>query len=214
MAPYRTKCGGMAGCLAAVLFLAIGFSFEAAAFPQTEADFARLPPYCNARLRGTPEDKRLWEKKLGPDFLHVHHYCSGLNYINHAHGTFDKKIRARLLETSLGAFQYMEDKARPSFVLMPEILVKKGDALRLLDRKVEAAQYYHKALRLNPRHVPAYRALSNLYVAEGRTREARELMAYGLRANPGNKSLQRWLRELEGKSGDRGTALAEEAKPQ
>jgi tetratricopeptide (TPR) repeat protein len=80
---------------------------------------------------------------------------------------------------------------------MPEILYKKGDSLRMLDRKLEAAQYYHKALKLNPRYVLAYRTLSNLYVEQGKIREAIQLMEYGLKINPNHQSLRRWMKDLE-----------------
>ncbi|CAL1239285.1 protein of unknown function [Candidatus Methylocalor cossyra] len=174
-------------------------AFKAGAFATTEEDFAKLPPFCKARASG-PESAtyKLWEQRLGPNFLHVHHYCSGLDWVNKAHSTLDRRKSREWLETALGGFQYMEDQCSSpeTFVLMPEILTNKARVLVELGRMPEAAQYFEKALRMNPRYVPAYRSLSDLYLRAKQKEAARQLLDYGIKVNPGNKTLEQLLRRV------------------
>ena len=48
----------------------------------TDAEIKAMPPYCEARLKRVPGQFEYWNKILGPDFIHTHHYCYGLGYIN------------------------------------------------------------------------------------------------------------------------------------
>ena len=76
----------------------------------TEAEFfALLPPYCHARLKGDDQTKNLWSQRMGGDnFLHVHHYCFGLDNMNKAMVFgFDKKKRDGYLNTAINEFNYV-----------------------------------------------------------------------------------------------------------
>jgi hypothetical protein len=59
----------------------------------TPAEMTMLPPECAARIGGDEATRQLWAQRLGPDnFLHLHHYCFGLNYNNRARITQDKGL--------------------------------------------------------------------------------------------------------------------------
>lgn len=74
----------------------------------TSAEFLRLPPYCKARLGGSPEEKKAWDQQMGHQiFLHVHHYCFGLNSMNRARFESDKKLRSYYIERSIANFNYV-----------------------------------------------------------------------------------------------------------
>jgi hypothetical protein len=77
-------------------------------FPPTDAELKTLPAACAARLSEDKEAKRLWEKRIGQEnYLHLHHYCFGLNFINRAKFTFDKKNRHYYLTQARGNFAYV-----------------------------------------------------------------------------------------------------------
>lgn len=186
-------------CLIFILLIGpASFEIRAASYPQTEEEFARLPPYCRVKLKGTPAEQKLWESRLGGTcFLHIHHYCAALNDVNIAMMAKTKKERDASLEYSMaGGFDYMWNQAGAACAMMPEILLNKGKALLMLNKGPEAAQSFQKAIELNRRYIPAYMALADLYKRAGQTDAARKLLNYALTVDPKSKSVQNRLAEL------------------
>lgn len=74
----------------------------------TDSELEVLPEACTARIKGSKEVKAAWQMKLGAgNFLHLHHYCFGLNYINRARMTMDKSRKLYLLQRGLANFNYV-----------------------------------------------------------------------------------------------------------
>ena len=68
-----------------IISLLLTSQWACGAYPGTDADFAVLPPYCKARLSPLGDkdpSNQLWNRRLGHDFLHIHHYCAGLHTRN------------------------------------------------------------------------------------------------------------------------------------
>jgi tetratricopeptide (TPR) repeat protein len=188
--------------LAAMLLLGISATdTQASTFPQTDEEFARLPPYCTARLRKNqnPAAYKQWESRLTVNcFVHIHHYCAALNDVEKAMRAATKKDRDHhLMDSMAGGFDYMWNQAGASCSLMPEVFVNKGKALIMLEKKPEAAASFQKAIELNQRYIPAYAALADLYKQAGQTAAARQLLNYALKIEPNNRSLTRRLAELD-----------------
>jgi len=186
----------LAVCLAATLL-----PQSVPAFPKTDEEFARLPPYCRARMRedSTSPIFKQWQSTLGPkNFIHIHHYCSALNYVNNAINITKKIERQRALSSAIGGFQYVQDKAEPTFFLHPEISVQKGKALLKLGRIGEAVAEFTAAIEFKRDYTPAYGALADLHIEQGDKEKAREILEQGLAASPRSKSLRRRLSKLSG----------------
>lgn len=84
-------------------------------------ELALLPEACNARLNGSPEIRAAWEQRIGRDnFLHLHHYCFGLNYINRAKITFDKPLKRYFLQAAGNNFDYVLEHWPADSPLRPE----------------------------------------------------------------------------------------------
>lgn len=74
----------------------------------TAAEFARLPPYCKARMDGDAASMQHWQNQLGNEiFLHVHHFCMGINEMNRARVESDKNERAYQLRGAKNNFDYV-----------------------------------------------------------------------------------------------------------
>lgn len=74
----------------------------------TPAEMTMLPPECAARIGGDEATRQLWAQRLGPkNFLHLHHYCFGLNYNNRARLTQDKGLRKYFLQRADANFDYV-----------------------------------------------------------------------------------------------------------
>jgi hypothetical protein len=82
-----------------------------------------LPPGCQAKLDGTPAVQKA--------FLHLHHYCFGLNSMNRARTAFDRRHRGFYLKTAIGEFDYVLDRLQPTDPLKPEVERAKFEAVQM-----------------------------------------------------------------------------------
>lgn len=171
----------------------------------TESDYALLPPYCKPRLNMRDTDQatiKRWKSNLGPMWIHIHHYCWGINSLNKAQAMFggdrsQKNQRKRLLQSVIPNMNYVIDRAPPNFVLLPEFHFKKGEALIELERQTEGMQEFYKSIQINPKYSRAYKSISKNYKKNGMNKEALEIIQQGLKHNPKSKSLNRQLKKLQ-----------------
>ena len=167
---------------------------------------AMLPPYCkytqdyreNVPGGGDPAQIDHWGSVLGAEnFHHLHHYCYGLVNTNRAlYFAGNKQERNFELSQAVREFDYVLARVTPDFVLLPEILTKRGENLLRLGNGPEGAVDLARAIELKPDHWPPYAALSDYYKGLGDIASAREWAEKGLAAAPGTKALQRRLAEL------------------
>ena len=167
----------------------------------SKAEMAALPPYCAVRFDGSPTEYKIWKTTMGGDFVHVHHYCAGLNFVNRARGmTSANKDRLGTLSAAVRNFDYILTHTHPGFSLRPEAMMNRGIALSMLPQKQgEAIGNLHKAIEMNPKLPHAYLTLADMYDKLKNYSKALETAAEGLRHNPDTRSLQRRYTELGGK---------------
>lgn len=181
--------------------------FDAAA--QREYDpklLGMLPPYCKytqVYQQTVPGGNDLtqierWKSIMGPNnFLHMHHYCWGLEDANRAlYFSATKQDRDHQLYQSVSEFDYVIARVAPDFALLPEILTRRGESLLRLGNGPRAILDLNRAIELKPDHWPPYAALSDYYKSLGDLQSARQWAEKGLAAAPGTKALQRRLAEL------------------
>lgn len=167
----------------------------------TDSEMASLPPYCKARMKSgqdSPEYK-MWEGSLGKDFLHTHHYCTGINFINRYYRARSQQDKRFNLNNAEGNLKYMVANADPGYSLMPDVYLNLGVVYSLTNQTAQAITHFNKAIELNPRQPKAYTALSDYYAKTKQSEKALEIVTTGLRYNPDTKSLQRRYTELGGK---------------
>ncbi len=166
-------------------------------FPQTDADFAKLPPYCKARLKGSKSDYKYWSKRIRPEFIHMHHYCRGLHLLNKSLAVVDKGERNDILFHAIKEFKYMQNMSTKDFYLRPEIANKAGNAYLRLGKAPEALKEFSKGIKLNPKYVLNYVGLSKVCRKQGDITKAKEILQQGLKHNPSSKLLKKRLKRLE-----------------
>jgi tetratricopeptide (TPR) repeat protein len=201
------------GSLLSVQLIALVVSFLAtngACAQQAKADlkmWAMLPPYCRYTHLGVvegmpgaknPQQIERWKLVMGAqNFRHIHHYCQGLQSTNRAlFGRLAKQHRDFELRNSIIEFDYVILRVTPDFVLLPEILTKKGENLMRLGRAPEAMPALFRAIERKADYWPPYAVLSDYYKEIGKIEEAREWLQKGLAASPEATALQKRLREL------------------
>jgi len=166
-----------------------------------DVELRSLPEYCQVKLRQKPGDAgyNTWLNILGPDFIHTHHFCAGLNFINRhykARSVYDRKY---YLTASLPEFGYMITHAAPTYSLMPDVYMSRATALSKLGRAGEALTDFQKAIQLNPKLPKAYAIVSDYYSDRNLKDKALAMISEGLKQVPDSKMLQRRFLELGGK---------------
>ncbi|WP_324780166.1 tetratricopeptide repeat protein [Thiobacillus sedimenti] len=189
-------------CLLALSAMLLAIPPASADWAPSQAEMAVLPAYCAAKFGESqhPEAAKVWRASMGSDFVHVHHYCAGLNFVNRASAmTSQNKDRRGTLEAAVRNFDYMLVHTHPDFYLRPEILMNRGIALSMMNRTGEAVGDLLKSIEADPGQPRAYLALADLYEKQKNRAKALETVTEGLRHNPDTKSLQRRYAELGGK---------------
>jgi tetratricopeptide (TPR) repeat protein len=170
-------------------------------------EVAMLPAYCKytaefvQRVSGRkdPAEGKKWREVLGSTFAALHHYCWGLMHTNRAlFLTRTQQRKSFHLVTSIHEFDYVLRHATSDFILLPEILTKKGENLIRLGKGPVAVLELERAIRLKPDYWPAYVALSDFYKNAGDLVKARELLQTGLSFAPEAPGLKKRLAALEG----------------
>lgn len=184
------------------------------AFADTDAinpaSVVMLPPYCKhahiyrSKIPGgnDPREVQRWQAVLGSAYEHIHHYCNGLLQTNTALLKAPTKVRRiSLLEISIREFDYVIRNVPDDFVLLPEILTKKGVNLIRIDRGSEAVRVMQRAMELKADYWPPYAYLSDYYKDIGEQEKAKAVLKQGLSHSPASKALKSRLTELENSGG-------------
>jgi tetratricopeptide (TPR) repeat protein len=167
----------------------------------TDSEMASLPPFCKIKMRSntSSSEYKMWESTLGKDFLHTHHYCMGINFINRYYRARSQQDKRFNLNNAQGNLEYMVTHAESTYSLMPDVHLNLGVVYSMMNKPAQAITHFNKAIELNPRQPRAYGALSDYYVKSKQNAKALEIVTAGLRYNPDTKSLQRRYAELGGK---------------
>jgi tetratricopeptide (TPR) repeat protein len=164
---------------------------------------AGLPEYCRHALTfgGTKEGFTYWEQRLGGTFHHMHHYCWALGHLRKA--TLDFKLssgeKRHLYKVAVGDIDYVLGHAPDDYVLLPEILTRRGEALMRLKEFPAADASYARAIAARKDYWPAYIGYSDSLLAQGKHDRAIEVLSTGISQVADPRMLQRKLDELKRK---------------
>jgi tetratricopeptide (TPR) repeat protein len=181
-----------------------GYPRNVDAFDRREV--ALLPkfcPYTQLFRTGVPggNNQQLisaWSDRMGPVFHDMHHYCFGLMKTHRGlYLSRDANTRNFYLNDALSEFDYVIVRAPETFVMLPEIVSKKGEVLVQLGRGPLAVMEFERAIELKPDFWPPYAHLGDYYKGVGNMQKAREVLETGLARAPDAKALQRRLAELK-----------------
>ncbi len=168
-------------------------------------EVAMLPAFCKhteyfrQKVPGGADAEQVakWRSIIGDPFVHIHHYCFALLKTNRAVLlTRTAYYRNWYLQDSLGEFQYVLDRVPQNFILLPEILTKRGENLVRLNQGPVGALDFERAIELNSTYWPAYAQLSDHYKGLGQIDKARTVLLSGLEHSPDTPALTRRLADL------------------
>ena len=169
-------------------------------------EVALLPNYCKytqefrARVQGGGDLDELarWRSVMGETFEHMHHYCWGLMKTNRGQLLArDQQTRRFYIADAVGEFNYVIERAPPDFIMLPEILTKKGENLIRVGQGPLGMVELERAAELKPDYWPPYALMSDYYKDAGNVPKARDLLERGLALIPDAAALKRRLAELD-----------------
>jgi len=161
-----------------------------------------LPDFCNyvqlSPGHGSPTSDYYYSVYGKTTFHHMHHYCWALFFYNEGlQIRDDPNFKRYTWQEAIANFDYVLKRTDSTFVLRPEILVRKGSALLFMkDRVPEGLTCLKQAIDLREDFVPAYVAMGNYFARAGDTDEARRILRAGLARAPDTDLLKRKLSEL------------------
>ncbi len=181
-----------------------GNAFGIGDFKPTKAELMLLPAYCAPRAQpygnqnDHPEVSR-WAGMFGPDWIHMHHYCTALLLQKKASLSLsDRKIRDGMLQKALSEIAYVERAVSPTFVFRAEMATVKGDALEQLNQSPLALLAYRQAIESDPTYPRAYIRLGALQAKLGQKEAALATVTQGLQVVQNSKALKRAYDEYGG----------------
>jgi len=184
----------------------VGYPAHVEAYDPREV--ALLPRYCiytqlfRDHVPGGNDKATIdsWDARLGPTFHQLHHFCWGIMQTNRAMLlATDRQTREFYLAAANGNFDYVIERSPPEFILLPEILAKKGENLIRLGKGQLALVELQRAAELKPDYWPPYAYMSDYYREIGDRAKAREVLEAGLQRIPESQGLRTRLAELDSK---------------
>lgn len=173
----------------------------------TAGELALLPAYCpdtqgfhyGDATSNTSPRAGYWLSKMGPAFWAVHHHCWGLIKVRRATAPgVAPPIRTGLLKAAIGDYQYVVRHSDRSFVLLPDIYLKMGEAYLLLGDIANAATAFTEARQLRPDFWPAYAGWAEALYKSGNRAGALIHLEEGMRHSPNARELQQQYQRYGG----------------
>lgn len=168
----------------------------------TPAEQALLPRYCVVKLKDdntTPEAKNFISQFGFANWLHLHHYCYALNYLNRVGKATKTSEKNSLRRSAASNIRYVLEKARPDFWMRPQLLVELGRLHIQVNEPEKAIPLFRDAIALNRSYLPAYVALLTQLRGTNTNSAALDVATEGLRHIPDSEALKKAYLELGGK---------------
>lgn len=128
-----------------VLTMTASIAVTASNATVAQANFAdpayikRLPQYCQDRR--DPERWKRWREYLGPVYIHIHHYCSGIYTELKAKETLDKRKLDELAGQTAHQMAYVSPYCDPTCVIYADLHRRWAWALSVQGNSVEARKH-------------------------------------------------------------------------
>lgn len=139
-----------------------------------------------------------WKNYLGDSFWDMHHYCWAIVRLHRMRSQgLTGRHKEHAVRTAVSDFNYVLLRAKPDFVLAPEIYYRMGDALTLIGDWFPAIELFVKSREIKPDYWPSYAGHADVLTKLGKTAEAKALLERGLELAPGTEALQSRLDKLK-----------------
>ena len=168
----------------------------------TEAEWAQLPGYCQARYgitlyangtpfqgRVPPQEVQRWKQKMGDNvWAPLHHYCYGLIQLLRGPLVMDRQQRNFVYTRARDEFSYAYQRTSKSEPFAAEIAVRLSMTYRAQNSVDQALRYANEAMKINPKLESAYSIKALILRQKGSLKDAVETLRAGLDALDGQSA--------------------------
>lgn len=156
------------------------------------------------RLARESPQSNYWDAKIGGSEMlwAMHHYCWALIHLRRADGpSVTPEERKYLRGVAISDFYYVVRHAQrlsnpASFLMLPEILHRIGDAYALLENTSGAITAYEQARTVKPDYWPPYLGHAQLLEKVGLRKQAVRALEQGLQIMPDEPNLSAALKRM------------------
>ncbi|BCG64774.1 MAG: hypothetical protein methR_P2566 [Methyloprofundus sp.] len=163
----------------------------------TPLEMKMLPKLCQVRFQyghEAPEFAK-WRTILGPEYIHVHHYCGGL--VDMFHANENSRQRQGNLESARSNFNYvLRSIQNPKFILLPDLYYRLALVSKDLGNVGEAIGYAEKSINAKRNYLNPYILLADIYIKAGKKSTAKKLLLQAKKYHPNSKRLKRRLKKV------------------
>lgn len=132
----------------------------------TDQEYFSLPDFLQVKVRyhigGSPEHS-MFEKKIGPDFQHYHHWAAALVKFKRAMNSTSEIFRSDLLKQALGEYSYLLRNCSLNNPFRYAFHLSRGEIYYILGEYSDAAKELQMSLMYNDKHMQTYIVLLNAY---------------------------------------------------
>lgn len=173
----------------------------------TWGELALLPDYCRDAMGILYGDQYYnpspraahWVAMMGQGFWSIHHYCYAMAHVRQAEmAGVTQQQRKFIYGRAIKDYLYTLDNSAPDMVLVPEILVRLGEAYLKVGDTANAYSAFEKARRVKPDYWPAYSRWVDVLIKSNLRKEALALARQGLAHAPASEVLRRQYISLGG----------------
>jgi tetratricopeptide (TPR) repeat protein len=108
----------------------------------------------------------------------------------------NSKTRDFYVADAINEFDYVIERSPRDFILLPEILTRKGMNMIQLGMGPQAVAQFEQAVELKPDYWPPYVSIADFYAGVGERAKAIEVLERGLKAAPDAAALIRRRADL------------------
>ncbi len=163
----------------------------------TAAEMQRLPEFCQIRFKWGYGSKQFanWQKTLGSESMHIHHYCEGL--VDLMRIAMRGKHWKSTLNSAKANFNYVLTRIQnPKFILLPDLYYRQAIVFKEEGKTGEAINYANKSIQTKRRYLNPYILLADIYSKSGNKSEAKKILLQAKQYHPTSKRLKKKLKGI------------------
>jgi len=164
----------------------------------TVFEMQQLPELCQLRFKWGYQSRQFskWKNLLGPESVHIHHYCEGLVDIQRA-ALVVQKEKQSLLNSARSNFKYVLTRTQnPQFILLPDIYYRLAIVSQEENNSSEAINFATQSIQAKKNYLNPYLLISDIYIKSGKNDEAKKTLLKAKKYHPNSKILKRRLENL------------------
>ncbi len=137
-------------------------------------------------------------KTYGKGWIHMHHYCYGLDKFNLGFINWgDEQKRNFYFTDAIGEFDYVLSRSDSKFEFKPQVFVSKGRALSSLGNYAGAIITFKQVIQLRPNYAGGYMLIADQFILLGDKDKARAILQVGLTHVPDSPTLKKKLDQIK-----------------